>query len=72
MAKEGGQITIKAVAKLEKFKDGVTKEDIDKGLAKPYEVLNSEMLVDPTKEELTRLQVMGMQIPQEAWDQVKK
>ena len=69
---EGAQIRIKATAKLEKFDDSVKKEDIEQGKAQPYEVLNSQdVLVDPTREQLLKLQAMGLKIPQEAWDQVK-
>ncbi len=72
MAKEVNKIAIKATAKLEKFDDKATKQDIETGKAEPYETLNSEdVLTDPTKEQLLKLQNMGLKIPKEAWEQVK-
>ncbi len=72
MAGEGAKIRIKATAKLEKFDDNVKKEDIEKGVVTPYETLSSEdVLVDPTREQLLKLQQMGLKIPKEIWDQVK-
>ncbi len=73
MAGEVNKITIKATAKLEKFDDNITKEDIETGKAEPYEILSSEdVLTDPTKEQLLKLQNMGLKIPKEAWEQVEK
>ncbi len=72
MADEGAKIKIKATAKLEKFDNNAKKEDIEKGVAKPYETLSSEdVLVDPTRDQLLKLQQMGLKIPKEIWDQVK-
>jgi len=71
MAGEGAPIKIKAVAKLEKYDDNCTEKDINAGKAKPFEVLQSEdILVDPTREQLEKLEAMGVIIPKEAWEQV--
>ena len=39
---EGLNLKIKATVKLEKYADNVSKEDIEKGLAQPIEVIEYE------------------------------
>ena len=72
MSGEKTRVKVKAVAKLEKYADGVTEEDIKSGKAKCLETTFSEdILVDPDKETLMKLQSMGVEIPKEIWDKVQ-
>ncbi len=63
MAKEENMITIKAVAKLEKYDDSCKKEDIEQGKVKPYEVIRSgQEIKNPTVAQIEQLEKMGMYI----------
>jgi len=73
MAGEQNKISIKAVAKLEKYDDKCSQEDIKQGKVKPYETLQSkDMLIEPTEENIKRLQDIGMAVDPEVIKQMKK
>jgi len=48
-------INVKATLRLEKYPDGVTQEQIDKGLVKPIEVIISEDDFMSSKDELNEM-----------------
>jgi hypothetical protein len=50
MSKESAKIKAKIVAKLEKYPEGTTQEEIDSGLVKP-EVIYSEDVTEMTEEQ---------------------
>jgi hypothetical protein len=72
MAGEFNKIKVKAIAKIEKYAPGTPEEDIISGKAVPEVMETSQdILVDPTMETLRELELMGLQIPPEAWEMAK-
>jgi hypothetical protein len=51
MSKESAKLAFKAVAKVDKYADGVTQEQIDSGEAKPFETVESEDILYLTPQE---------------------
>jgi hypothetical protein len=73
MSVDNNKIKINAVAKIEKYPPGTTKEDIEQGLVKPEEILVSEdVLLNPNLEVLNQLKELGMKIPKEIWDKASQ
>ena len=48
-------ITMKAILKIEKYEDGVTQEEIEKGLVSPIEVVESEDKFEMEEDKVNQL-----------------
>ncbi len=63
MAEEKTKLRVKAVAKVEKYDDDCTENDILMGVAIPYEtVVSEDVFVDATPEQIEMFKKAGIKI----------